>query len=1244
MSTPRTTPGHTGVTAFLSATGGTGRTSAVANLAWVLAAAGQRVLVVDWGSEVPRVREYLEPFLVARLGLPDALSRGLVDAYRADPVREDEPVPVVERFAPPAGDVSAPGHVDVVAPVPTDAAGRPRPDAGHGDAGAVTELRARLAESDYDQVLIDAPTGAGDDALTLIAKLCELAVVCFRPRPRAIADAADLAARLRERAPIRIDVVPVATLFDDTDELSRAQRIRSAIHAAFAELLAGQAKRVPDGGTVEIPYRPFDAFDPLLAILVEEPTSGGALEAQYGRLAAAVTGGAVTEVVPVSPVLRSRYRRVFGLTSTTEPDRVVLVHAPRDRPWADWVRGQLTRAGAQVRRLSEAREWFEAAVPPGVVILSSPHLGPVELPTGPLTVLRLRLSDDLPADGGLDVHGHTPETLSARLLSHFGLIDHPGTVHEPAMRVPGSDPPVFDLPPRHRGFVGRDEDLEALRDRFAAAGDRRVEVTVNGVPGVGKSELALEYAYRFSSDYAAVWWLSAHDRQSVLTGLAELAVRLRQPGSTDYGTLSALERLSNDPAYGRFLLVYDNADDPDVIADLLPTGATGHVLITSGPVDGRAVELVPMSAEDSVRLLLDRVPGLVAQDAARVAEAVDHLPLALDLASSWLAGTARTEVSAGSRDADAAAWATRTFFERHGQSEVDGVARVVHVAVDALRGNATGRLAVLVAQLCAFLSPEGVDLGLVRSPAFLDRVVAVGGVDAEPVELDAAEIDRVLWYGARYGLFRVDWGDQYSLRLHRVVQRALRERMSPAERDERQADVLAALAASAPTEVEDTSPTRRARFAELQKHVIPSGALGSDDPKVRRWLVNQVRFLYTDGGAGVRRAAVGPGHALLDAWTRRFGPADPLRNRLATELANVHRVLGRPTEALRLDDLALAQQRRALDLTHPRPLITARGRGGDLRGLGLFAEALAEDQATWEGLRSVLGDDHPETRRAANNLASSMFLSGDAAGALALEEDNYRRRRRLFGTQDARTWATLAQIGLYQRELGRYPEALDSLLHASQKLQALRHELNQVQIGVQWNRAIALRLVGRAKEAKERTGKALRDYREVLGPHHPYTLGCALSFAADHRRVGVDPELAVELARTALTGFQQHVGLREDHPFVALCKLGLGLALRAAGDSSGAVSHVEAATRTLRSRLGDTHPWTLASAVDEARVLAAAGEADRAAELIAETHTDCLEFLGHDHPHTAAAAHNLRLAAHPTDQDWRECDVDIPHT
>ncbi|HWO60449.1 MAG TPA: FxSxx-COOH system tetratricopeptide repeat protein [Umezawaea sp.] len=1257
MSGPLSVPGQAGVVAFLSATGGTGRTSAVANLAWVLSSAGKRVLVVDWGSEVPRVREYLEPFLVDRRPFPTQLGRGLLAAYTSTPVR-DGYEPTAERFALP----DAAGHIDVIAPMEPDAAGRFFPDFQHGDPSAMTDLRTRLTEADYDHVLIDAPTGAGEASLTLIATLCEVAVVCFRPRPRAISDAADLAARLRRRAPVRIDLVPVATLFDDADELSRAQRIRSAIHAAFAELLAGQSRRLPDDGSIEIPYRPYDAFDPLLAILVEEPRPGGTLEHQYGRLASAVTGGEVTGVVQVSPTLRARYRRVFGLDSTVEPDRVLVAYAPPDRAWADWVRGQLDRAGAQTRSLTDAGSWPDAVHPPGLVVISSPNLDGSATQTAVeeyarthrSTVLRLLLTDTeiAPEDvaNTVSVSDQHHESVRARLLTHFGLIDRPGTVQDVGMRVPGAVPAVFGLPPRHPLFVGRDADLEELRDRLSEAGDSRVVVTLGGVPGIGKSELALEYAYRFASDYDLVWWLPSQDRQSVLVSLANLAARLRQPGSTDFGTTSALERLAGDPAYQRFLLVYDNADDLAVLDELLPGGVTGHVLVTSGNAPTTAIELVPMSAGDSARLLADRVPGLSPEDSEQVAVAAGHLPLALDLAGAWLEETAHTEREAGSTVADSAAWAVRTFLAHLDGHQLDGqgdtTARVLAVVTGTLRDTPTGRMAVLLAQLCSFLSPQGVDLGLIRSPALLARLVVAGGGDAEPLRLDAGEIDRVLWTGARFGLFRVDWGDQYTLRLHRVVQNALREGMGELEREARRAEVLSCLAAYAPSEVELTAPDRAARFTELQTHVYPSGALDSDDDQVRRWLVNQVRFLYTDGGTGVRRSALDPGEKLLETWTSRYGTGDPLRARLATQLANIHRVLGNPLQALRLDDTALAQQRRSLQLSHPQTLITARGRGGDLRGLGLFDEALVEDQSTWEGFRRALGEDHPHTRSAANNLAISMFLSGDPAGALELEEDNYRRRRRLFGERDPDTWFSLSRIGVYQRELGDYPNALAALMTAMQKLQTLRSELNPMQLTARWNHAIALRRAGSARDAKARNGKTLRDFREIFGPNHPDTLACSLSFAADHRTVGGDPALAVELASGALRGFLTEVGLAEQHPYVGLCRLGLGLSLRAAGDPDAAIREVQAAQEVLCARLGETHPWTLAADVDLARVVYASGDVPRAVELISTAHSDCVEFLGSEHPFTVIAAHDVRLARQAGDpeQVWREIDVDVPQT
>src|SRR5262249_2308015 len=191
---------------------------------------------------------------------------------------------------------------------------------------------------------------------------------------QAIRDAAEVTTRLRRDAPTGIGVLPVATLFDDQYQ-PRAERIRAAIRATFADALAAQSFGLgAAGGTVEIPYRSYDTFDPLLAVLVEEPSPDNSLLAGYGRLAAVVTDGAVTAPAEVSPAFRSRYQRVSGLEPRIEPDRILVAYATEDRPWADWVRERLEGAGAQTRTLRTGMEWLGEEPRPGLVVISSTHL------------------------------------------------------------------------------------------------------------------------------------------------------------------------------------------------------------------------------------------------------------------------------------------------------------------------------------------------------------------------------------------------------------------------------------------------------------------------------------------------------------------------------------------------------------------------------------------------------------------------------------------------------------------------------------------------------------------------------------------------------------------------------------------------------------------------------------------------------------------------------------------------------
>lgn len=1247
------------VVAFVSTAGGTGCTSTVANVACALAVAGRTVLVIDWGSDFPRVSEYLEPLRTTQVPTPPLLvaQRGTGKRQTASEAPTTLPRHTIH---------AATGHIDVLGMYNDDGSERYPWLLGEATSGAA--LRKALPMAGYDHILVDAPTLDTAEAIDLVARVCDLAVVCFVPRPKAISAAGDLAARLRERTPIRLGVIPLATAFNETYP-PRTARIRGSIRSAFAPRIDETSQEPP--AAVELPGWSFDPFDPVIALLAEEPPAPGdasRLRDGYAALTAAVTGGAVTTLADVPAEFRSRYRAALGIAPPGDASRFLIAWTPRDRPWADWVRARLEAAGATTTPLhtvtpdDPARTRYS-----GLVVISSTtfdgsarsRLVTSAVAAAPdLDVFRVIVGDEDPLPDDSAAVRVTPGAEAAAitaLFTHFELIELPGSGGGPVTRPPSDRPGIFEVPPRHPHFVGRDDELERLRDRFAEHQDRGVNITLGGVPGVGKSEIALEYAHRFAGDYDLVYWISAADKPSIMIDLAHLARLLDLPGSHTYGTTAVLRHLATVSPHRRFLLVYDNLADESEAAAVLPAHHNGHVLITTSENPAPDLHVEYLTPADSVDLLVDRVPGLAVEDAARVAAGADHLPLAVEVVASWLTATVENERGRGASVTGAARWAVGELLDQLDRAPEPGtesgagwqttVSRAVKVVADTLRRSPVGRIAVAYAEMCSFLSQDGISLGLIRSAAMSAHLADLYRPDADAVLLDASEIDRALWLGARYGLYRVDWGKRYTLREHRTVQTALRAILTEEEQDARRSAVLRALAAYAPNEAEQEQPYVAERFNELQKHVFPSGSVASDDPPVRRWLVNQTRFLYSWGGTGVHREALRPVEVLLDEWTIRHGPDDPLCLRLAVQLANLHRALGDHKRALELDDATLARNRRARSTNHPQSLVNARGRSADLRGLGYFGDSLAEERSVWEGFRAAYGDDHRQTQMAAGNLTSSLLLSGDVLGAVRLAENNYLRRRRLFGVEDRATWLAYTQYAIYLRELGQYSRAFDMLTEAWQHLP--NTDVNEQELAVRWHQAIAQRCAGRAIPAKERNDKALIDFRELHGPDHPNTLACAVSYAAAVRAVGGDEELAVELAEDAAERFRTNARFAGDHPFVALYDLSVGLAKCAAGQ--GGVKETTAALDLLTDRLGDVHPWTLAAGVDHGRVLAAAGQLEQAATVLREAHESCVEFLGGAHPHTRIAAVNLDIVrrppadpADPAEVQWREIDVDVP--
>ncbi|RLK61792.1 FxSxx-COOH system tetratricopeptide repeat protein [Actinokineospora cianjurensis] len=1226
MSVP-TTGGQAVVTVFVSVVDNAGRVDAVANLCGVLAGAGRRVLVLDWSDELTSVRDYLRVFHTGRQACPDKVWAAAQAVGGAGGGRVRDQRELAAHVVP-----SLPGSVDVLS---LDG-GLPSLRHTTVDEHALADLRKTLTTADYDDVLVALPSGGHSATLRAASVLGDTVVVCFEPLVPTLGAAVDTVDAVRRSAPLRVDIVVAATRFRVDDAEHRVNGLRTAIRQAFGPVLPPRS-RLTDP-YVELPELSYVTATPLLAVVAEEADD---LWSRYVRLATMVDADRGVAPRRVSELVRGRYRRVAGIDVGDE-QRVVVTAEPALRPWVDWVAAELAEVNVSVCEAGAGDlpvvriAALGSADPGGADVL----LHPVSVPGGRISEAMLRSVRD------------RVDVLRERLFSGLGYPTPPLPPDVPP-KVPGLPSAVFGLPASSVRFGHRDAELDRLRAALPAS-DGVTTVALTGAHGVGKSELALAYAHRNAFAYDVVWWLPAHEPQATLVQLAELASRLRAEPE-HYGSMAALDRFASDTNL-RFLLVYDGVPEVSAIVDLLPKSGRGHVIITVASVaEGDEVDAeVPvtgLSTEQGAALVRRGATGLPPEMAAQVAAELDHWPLALNLAACWLSEQV-TVLTDGTRssylDVYEAAEVAGTDLLSRLRADTTGptaIHRMARLTLATARDHDTpglapidrhlGAVAALVAEFGAFLSPLGAALDLVRSLPWRAELGLGIGPAADELLVFPPLIDRALWLGERYGLFEVDWGRE-RVRVGDVLRSTIAELIDPATRLARRTAVLRALAGYAPFEV---TAGHRARFVELGTHIGPSGATGSDDPAVRRWLVNQARFFFAFGGVGVRRAALASGQEVFESWTERFGEQDELRLRMGTQLANLRRELGDRDGALALDEAVLRVQKRVHGVADPRTLATARDRGGNLRGLGRFADALVQDTVTRQHHAAVLGPDHPETQWATNNLAVSEFLAGDAGSALRTQRAHLERLARLYGDDHRDTVWALGKAGIYASQLG-LPEAEAYLEEASRQARHTHWGDLQLRGSMEWHLGIAKR--GRdPRSARADITNALRHLTSVRRDTHPDRFACMLSLAATQRVYGWEPAETERLARSALTGLVDTIGLTASHPFVALGKLGLGLALDARGAADAGLVEISAAQSTLESTLGRAHPWTLAATITLAAATAATGNRPEALTIATTAHAACEEYLPLDHPFTTTATTNTQVAD-GAPGPWQVIDVDIP--
>jgi Tetratricopeptide repeat/Effector-associated domain 2/NB-ARC domain len=781
----------------------------------------------------------------------------------------------------------------------------------------------------------------------------------------------------------------------------------------------------------------------------------------------------------------------------------------------------------------------------------------------------------------------------------------------PTKATTASAPQVWGaVPPRNKHFTGREDILShvqrTLGQHFQSA---LVPQALHGLGGIGKSQLAMEFAYRFKEEYELIWWVQASDEGSIKRSLVSLAKRLNLPLSDDVQDTvdTVLDVLRRGDPYSRWLIIYDDSPEPGILTAYLPSGA-GHVLITSRSrtwaSESNAIEIDVFSPEESVGLIRNRWEDLTEENALALATDLGHLPLALEQA---VAMHEQTGIPLDEYQRTLKENPSQILAEGNPANYPQSVASTLGLAYNSVREISPG--AAYLLRLCAFLSSQPIALPLLtrgRAAQPDDPNIALD------TELNVRRAVRDL---GRFALVQLDTGRDL-LRVHNLVSALIRDATPQDDRPAVERHAHAVLAGANPGDPD--SPENWATHAQIAPHVEPAGLVYSLESAVRQVVLDQIRYHFAIGDFAQSRRI---GKSAVDVWRAACGEDDEKTLIACRHLSNSLRLLGHYGEALDLTRDTLNRMNRTMGGDHEHSLVTAGSLAADLRLAGELHEALELDHQNLVRIRVVLGDKDPNSLRALSNLAVDHRLLGNFAEATKVDREAIALKVETYGEDHMSTLFSYANL---VRDLYGLGENQAGLKLAKEKL-----PLHEAKLGTDHQHvliakrgyAIQLRKTGQYEEALQ-VARALHDTcRRKLGRTHEHTLS-ALVTVSNSSRVKGDLDAALRAGERALESYEE---VFPGHPFTLACQVNVAITLQALGRLEEADVLNNSALAKLTQKLGPSHPHTMCAVSTKANGLAAAERHQEARELSGEILRLSREKRGIDHPYTLACAANHAL-------------------
>lgn len=784
---------------------------------------------------------------------------------------------------------------------------------------------------------------------------------------------------------------------------------------------------------------------------------------------------------------------------------------------------------------------------------------------------------------------------------------------------------------RNTDFVGREDILEELIKKVTPTADEHTcQMTViEGLGGVGKTQIALEAAYRIRhlSRDCSVFWVPAVDKMTIDNAYRKIGQSLQIPEiNDDKAKVKSLvkDELSRDEI-GSWLLIIDNADDPDIvfgkedIRDYLPISQQGSILFTTRhhevTVDldvGRDHVLVveKMDEDEALQLLQKRLTETQTRDtdsARRLLEFLMFLPLAIRQASAYMS---RTGIS------------TSTYLGHCESSD----ATEIHVLSQHFEDRSRYRInksanPIATTWLISFRHVEDRHPVASRYLKFL-CCLAEKDIPISLLPQNGDDFERDMAIGVLKNYAFISAQDETdSLDIHRLVRLAVCNWMKQENDDQIIKEVIQHLSNVYP----DPSGDNKDGWLRYLPHA---------DAALDTWTTH-----HPDDSAWSLLVKAGQSHFILG----RARPAEK-RYRQASEfcekglglehaytiasmsgLSTALRQQARYPEAEELQRRILQSSIRVLGLEHPYTLAITNSLAEVLRQSGRYLPAEEEQQLTLSRCSAVLGHTHPSALASMNNLAIIHYQKGNHKQAELLCRELLQRKIDCLGETHVDLAATMNSLAIILDQTGRYREAEEQHRRTLQLSRETFGDEHAETMASVTNLAGVLYRQGRYREAEEQHRLALRTITKELDNDHPDALANTNGLAEALRQQG-DYREAEQLHRRTLQGVTKTLGL--DHPSTLMVKTNLAATLLQSGNCQGAEDMFRESLIGKARILGPEHLSTVASHKGLATVFMYRKKYQQAETLYQTVLELRTRLLGAEHPLTSTSKMDLAVARH----------------